>query len=388
MPRGHFQRQSTGYRAFMPERLPPDPAVILDSEMIHLLSEADRNLGRLDGMTLTLPNPDMFVFMYVRQEAVLSSQIEGTQASLIDVLEYENDLQGAKNPQDLEEVFNYIAAMNRGLDRLRELPLSLRLIREIHDRLMQGVRGQNRNPGEFRTSQNWIGPLGCTLAQASYIPPPPEQMMISLGNLEEFLHRDSDLIPFLVKVGIVHAQFETIHPFLDGNGRIGRLLITFLLCEAGIMKWPCLYISHYFKKYKSEYYTRLQDTREKGDWEGWVKFFLRGVSEVAREATNTASKILEIREDTQQRVSDGLTRAGAGNALTLLPRLFYRPVVSVQQVSEIIQTTYATANYLVSDLERIGILTEITGWGRNRKFRFAPYLDLFIDHSEGTPASA
>jgi cell filamentation protein, protein adenylyltransferase len=387
MARGHFQRQPAGYRAFMPEILPPDPPVVLDAEMIYLLSEADRNLGRLDGMTLTLPNPDMFVFMYVRKEAVLSSQIEGTQASLIDVLEYENDILSAKNPQDLEEVFNYIAAMNLGLERLKELPLSLRLIREIHQRLMQGVRGQNRNPGEFRTSQNWIGPPGCTLAQASYVPPPPDQMMVSLGDLEKFLHQDSDHIPFLLKVGIVHAQFETIHPFLDGNGRIGRLLISVLLCEAGIMKWPCLYISHYFKKYKAEYYTRLQNTREKGDWEGWVKFFLHGVSEVAREATDTAGKILEVRESTQRTVSEKLTRAGAGNALTLLPKLFYRPIVNVQQVAEIINTTYATANYLISDLQRIEILTEITGWGRNRKFRFAPYLDLFLDPGGVTPAS-
>jgi Fic family protein len=212
--------------------------------------------------------------------------------------------------------------------------------------------------------------------------------MISLGNLEEFLHNDTDHIPFLVKIGIVHAQFETIHPFLDGNGRIGRLLIAFLLCDAGIMKWPCLYLSHHFKKYKSEYYTRLQDTREKGDWEGWIKFFLRGVSDVAQKATTTASKILEVREDMQRRISGELSRAGAGNALTLLPRLFYRTVVSVQQVSEIINTTYATANYLVADLVRIGILIEITGWGRNRKFRFSPYLDLFIDHSEEAPAAA
>lgn len=379
MPRGHLQRQPSGYRAFVPATLPPDPPILLDPEAIYLLSEADRNLGRLDGMTVTLPNPDLFVAMYVRQEALLSSQIEGTQASLIDVIEYEGDLLSAKNPQDLEEVFNYIAAMNLGLERLKELPLSLRLIREIHERLMQGVRGQHRNPGEFRTTQNWIGPEGCTLAQASYVPPSPDQMMVSLGNLEFFLHQRNDQIPFLVKVGIAHAQFETIHPFLDGNGRIGRLLIAFLLCESGIMRWPCLYISHFFKKYKSEYYTRLQNTREKTDWEGWTKFFLRGVLEVAREATDTASRILEVKEATQRTMSEQLTRASAGHALRLLPRLFYRPVVNVQQVAEIISTTYATANYLVSDLETIGVLTEITGRGRNRKYRFAPYLDLFTD---------
>lgn len=363
----------------MPEALPPDPPVHIDDEMIDLLSKADRNLGRLDGMTLTLPNPDMFVFMYVRKEAVLSSQIEGTQASLIDVLEFESNIQSAKNPADLEEVINYINAINMGLDRLRTFPLSLRLIREIHSVLMQGVRGNEKSPGEFRTSQNWIGPHGCSLDKAIYIPPPPHDMMIALGNWENFLHDDADYIPILLKVGIAHAQFETIHPFLDGNGRIGRLLITFLLCEANIMHRPCLYISHYFKRYKSEYYARLQDTRDKGDWEGWIKFFLRGVSEVAQEATKTASTILQVREDTQKLISEKLTRAGAGNAMALLSQLFYRPVVTVQQVSEIITMTYATANYLVSDLENIGILKEITGWGRNRRYSFEPYLRLFAD---------
>jgi Fic family protein len=383
MPRGHYQRQPTGYRAFIPEALPPEPPINIDPEMIDLLSQADRNLGRLDGMTLTLPNPDMFVFMYVRKEAVLSSQIEGTQASLIDVLEYETDIQGAKNPKDLEEVVNYISAMNTGLERLQHLPLSLRLIKEIHSALMQGVRGNEKSPGEFRTSQNWIGPPGCSLAQATYIPPPPHEMTIALGAWEKFLHNDKIHMPMLLKVGIAHAKFETIHPFLDGNGRIGRLLITFLLCEAKIMRWPCLYISHFFKEYKSEYYTRLQDTRDKGEWEGWLKFFLRGVSEVSQEATRTASAILQVREDTQKLISDKLTRASAGNALALISKLFYRPVVSVQQVSEIINMTYATANYLVSDLERIGVLKEITGWGRNRKYAFDPYLGLFSPEENG-----
>ena len=257
-----------------------------------------------------------------------------------------------------------------GLDRLRNFPLSLRLIREIHSVLMHGVRGNEKNPGEFRASQNWIGPPGCSLNQAIYVPPPPHDMTVSLGNWENFLHGSADHIPILIKVGIAHAQFETIHPFLDGNGRIGRLLIAFLLCEAKIMQRPCLYISHHFKRYKSEYYARLQDTRDKGDWEGWIKFFLRGVAEVAQEATNTASAILQVREDTQKLISEKLTRAGAGNAMALLSQLFYRPVVTVQQVSEIITMTYATANYLVSDLENIGILKEITGWGRNRRYSF------------------
>jgi Fic family protein len=387
MSRGHYQRQPTGYRAFIPASLPPDPPIQIDLEMIELLSEADRNLGRLDGMTLTLPNPDMFVFMYVRKEAVLSSQIEGTQASLLEVLEFESDMHAAKNPADIEEVVNYVAAMNTGLDRVKELPLSLRLIREIHERLMQGVRGEQKHPGEFRTSQNWIGSPGCTLAQATYVPPPPFEMTSALGDWEKFLHNDATHIPFLIKVGIAHAQFETIHPFLDGNGRIGRLLITFLLCEIRIIQWPCLYISHYFKQYKSEYYQRLQDTRDKGDWESWIKFFLRGISQVSREATDTASRILKMKEETQRILSEKLTRSGAGNATALLPHLYYRPIVTVPQVAEIIGTTYATANNLVANLVRIDVLKEITGMDRNRKFRFEPYLALFAD-AETEPTSA
>lgn len=388
MPRGQYRQQPTGYRAFIPEMLPPDPPIKIDPEMVAILSEADRNLGRLDGITLTLPDPDMFVFMYVRKEAVLSSQIEGTQASLIDVLEYENDVQRASNPQDIEEVINYVGAMNLGLHRLNETPLSLRLIRQIHEKLMDGVRGENKNPGEFRTSQNWIGPPGCTLAQASYVPPPPHDMLSALDNWEKFLHADTQDIPFLIKLGIAHAQFETIHPFLDGNGRIGRLLITFLLCEANILKRPCLYISHFFKEYKSEYYTRLQRTRDAGDWEGWIKFFLRGVATVAQEASDTASAILSVKEVTQSSISRELSRSSAGHAMPLVAALFHNPVVNVQQVSNIIGTTYATANYLVSELVRIGILREITGWGRNRRFSFDPYLTLFTNGQDDTAEEA
>ncbi|HEU0216331.1 MAG TPA: Fic family protein [Stellaceae bacterium] len=385
MPRGQYRQQPKGYRAFIPETLPPDPAINIDPEMIAILSQADRNLGRLDGITLTLPDPDMFVFMYVRKEAVLSSQIEGTQASLIDVLEYENDVQRARNPQDLEEVINYVGAMNFGLERLAVFPLSLRLIREIHAKLMDGVRGENKTPGEFRVSQNWIGAPGCTLAQATYVPPPPHEMTTALDNWEKFLHSNNNM-PFLIKLGIAHAQFETIHPFLDGNGRVGRLMITFLLCEADILKRPCLYISHYFKQYKSEYYTRLQRTRDAGDWEGWLKFFLRGVATVAQEATDTASAILHVKETTQETISKQLTRTSAGHAIPLISTLFHRPVVTVQQVADIIGTTYATANYLVSDLVRIGVLKEITGWGRNRRFSFEPYLALFTDADEAPTA--
>jgi Fic family protein len=233
----------------------------------HRLSDADRALGRLDGIAAILPNPELFVAMYVRHEAVLSSQIEGTQSTLEDVLEYETGGKPDREPKDVEEVVNYVHAMNYGLQRLKEFPLSLRLLREIHQKLLQGVRGQHRDPGEFRKTQNWVGPMGTNLDQAEYIPPPPHEMMPALDNLEKFLH-NSNSLPVLVHCGLAHAQFETIHPFLDGNGRVGRLLITFLLCHREVLERPLLYLSYFFKANRSEYYERLMKVRHEGDWEG------------------------------------------------------------------------------------------------------------------------
>ncbi len=345
--------------------------------MWNLLSQADRALGRLDGSTDALPNPDLFVFMYVRKEAVLSSQIEGTQASLIDVLEFESQALEPDNPQDAAEVVNYIAAINYGLERLSTFPVSLRLIREIHEKLMQGVRGAEREPGEFRRTQNWIGSGGCSLAQATYVPPPPHEMLQSLDNLEKFLH-DSTPIPALIRIGLAHAQFETIHPFLDGNGRTGRLLITFLLCEQNILKRPLLYISHYFKKYRAEYYDRLQAVRDTGNWEGWLKFFLRGVYEVAQEASATARKIVNMKEEHRQLVLNEMGRR-SGNAIALLESLYFRPIFTVEHVQAITELSYPNANTLVKDLCDIGLLAEITGQKRNRAFSYAPFLDVFRD---------
>src|SRR6266849_3294936 len=264
---GSYVSQIGGYKAFVPKPLPPDPPIQLDNEMILLLSQADMALGRLDGMSTTLPNVDLFVAMYVNKEAVLSSQIEGTQASLIDVLAFEADAALPENPQDIEEVINYINALNYGLGRLNTLPLSLRLIREIHGLLMQGVRGANRNPGEFRTSQNWIGHLGGTIQTAKFVPPSPMDMNRSLDNVESFIHTEK-AVAILLKVGLVHAQFETIHPFLDGNGRMGRLLITFILCSEEVLLRPLLYFSYFFKQNQREYYQRLAAVHEEGDWEG------------------------------------------------------------------------------------------------------------------------
>lgn len=378
MRAGRYVAQPGGYRAFIPAPLPPDPPVRMDSEMWRLVSDADRALGRLDGVTQTLPNPDLFLFMYVRKEALLSSQIEGTQASLLDVLEYEQDIASAENPQDVEEVVNYIAAMNFGLRELENVPISLRLIRSIHSKLLQGVRGDYKSPGEFRRSQNWIGPPGCTLVNAAFVPPPHHQVLEHLGLWEKFLHEDLDM-PALIKVGLAHAQFETIHPFLDGNGRLGRLLITFLLCESKILRWPSLYISYYFKKYKSEYYTRLQNTRDMGDWEGWLKFFLRGVKEVAAEATATASEIMHLRERNRALIARDLGRAAAGSANILVERLYERPVITVQQAANIIGSTYANANNLIRRLTEVGLLQEMTGNRRNRRFAYTDYLSLFSD---------
>jgi Fic family protein len=374
---GQYVEQMAGYKAFIPNPLPPTPEIMMDQEMWNLLSQADRALGRLDGATDALPNPDLFVFMYVRKEAVLSSQIEGTQASLIDVLEFESQALEPDNPQEVAEVVNYIAAINYGIERLKSLPVSLRLIREIHKELMQGVRGADRDPGEFRRTQNWIGAGGCSLKEATYVPPPPYEMLQSLDNLEKFLH-SPEPIPTLIKVGLAHAQFETIHPFLDGNGRTGRLLITFLLCEQNILQRPLLYISHYFKKYRLEYYDRLQAVRESGNWEGWLKFFLRGVYEVAQEAAATARKIVNLKEEHRQLVLNTMGRK-SGNAIALLESLYFRPIFNVEHAQAITNLSYPNANSLIKALLDIGLVQEITGQKRNRAFSYAPYLAVFQD---------
>ncbi|MDI3259360.1 MAG: Fic family protein [Sinobacteraceae bacterium] len=377
---GRYVRQPGGYRAFIPAPLPPDPPLDLGGALREALSAADHALGRLDGAVLTLPNPDLFVFMYVRKEAVLSSQIEGTQSSLQNLLAAEAQLFDPDTPKDVNEVANYVRAMNLGLARLAELPVSVRLIREIHAELMRGVRGGRLAPGELRTSQNWIGPAGCTLNTASFVPPPPHEVPQALADLERFLHDGAGLPP-LVQVGLAHAQFETIHPFLDGNGRIGRLLIAFLIVEKRLLAKPVLYLSHYFKQRRAEYYERLQAVRDAGDWEGWLGFFLQGVEVVSREATATAAAILRMREDYRGKITEHLGRAAA-NGQRVMDRLFEHPIVSVATVREWLGITPAGANQIVARLEGIGLLREITGYARNRRFRFDPYLRLFEEAGE------
>ena len=372
---GQYLLQASDYSAFIPAALPPKPPVTMDNELWRLLSDADRALGRLDAVTQILPDTGRFVLMYIRKEALYSSQIEGTQASLDEIVAFEDSISDADNPADVEEVVNYIRAITFGLQRLETLPVSLRLIRELHAQLMQGARGQHKNPGAFRTSQNWIGPQGSTPSNAAFVPPPPHELLQHLGALETFIH-SADSLPALIQIGLVHAQFETIHPFLDGNGRLGRLLITFLLCEKNILKEPALYLSHFFKRYRSEYYQRLQDTREKGDWEGWLKFFLRGVCNVAEEAAQTAARIMAQREEHRRMILAAMSNSQAASAIKLIEHLQRQPVVTVAKAAEIIAKTYVSANTMISKLIGLGLLEELTGQERYRRYRYAPYLNL------------
>ena len=374
---GVWLPQEHGYRAFLPTPLPPDPPLQLDAALLGLLSRADRALGRLDGVATTLPDPRLFVAMYVRQEAVLSSQIEGTQSTLEDLLNFEVDAAPGGPHDDVVEVVRYVQAMDHGLRRLADLPLCIRLLRELHGVLMAEGRGSERCPGELRRSQNWIGPAGCTLTEATFVPPPPHELLRCLGDLEAFLH-ERDLHPPLIQAALIHAQFETIHPFLDGNGRIGRLLITLFLCEREVLHAPLLYLSVFFKRHRAAYYDRLTAVRAQGDWEGWVRFFLLGVAEVSEEATSTARQILELR-------ARALTAVRGDAARKILDTLFTSPVVDVGRAAQRLGVSFPTAQRAVLELEQAGLLVEVTGMRRNRRFQFAPYLRLFHAGDGGAP---
>jgi len=380
---GRSVRQESGYTAFVPTPLPPDPPVVFDAALVSRLADAADAVGRLDGVAQTLPNPDLFVAMYVRREAVLSSQIEGTQSTLNDVLAYELEPGRHDLPDDVEEVVNYVRAMNYGLDRLSDLPLSLRLIREIHAELLRTGRGAAKEPGDFRRSQNWIGPEGLSLRDATFIPPPPDDMKQALADLELFLHADHRLPP-LVECALAHAQFETIHPFLDGNGRVGRLLIAFLFVHRGVLHRPLLYLSYYLKRHRATYYDRLTAIREDGDWEGWLRFFLTGVQETAEEAVGTARAIVDLRERHQATAAD----VAGINGVKSLDVLFQRPLVNVNVLADSLEVTFATANRVIDALQDAGMIDEITGGRRNRVFRYTPYLHLFSEPDADPPAPA
>jgi cell filamentation protein, protein adenylyltransferase len=379
---GRYIRQPAGYYAFIPAPLPPKPPIAFDSAMATLLSQADLAIGRLDGEIRNVPNPDFFVAMYVRREAVLSSQIEGTQSTLEDLLAVELEPRIADLSNDVDEIVNYVSAMNYGLERLSTLPLSLRLIREIHSELLKGVRGANKLPGEFRRDQNFIAPAGSrNIDDATFVPPPVTEMKRALGDLETFLHKAEDMPP-LIHVGLAHAQFETIHPFMDGNGRVGRLLITFQLVHRGVLHRPLLYLSLFLKRHRDEYYDRLMAIRDAGDWEGWLQFFVRGVAETAEEATLKARAIVQLRE--QQRAL-AQEHGVPTNGFRLLDLLYMRPLVDVNLVKDELHVSFATANKLVQQLQELRLLDEVTGRRRDRIFRFAPYLALF-ESSDDAPA--
>lgn len=320
---GGTVRQSGGHEAYIPNKLCPDgPEIRFDAELFKLISEAERALGELKSIQDFVPDKDLFISSFIKKEALLSSQIEGTQSTLEEVMEAEE--QSLTQAKPVEEVFNYIEAMNYGLKKLRELPFSLRLIKEIHFILMQGVRGYDRDPGEFKKTQNWIGPAGCTLSEAVFIPAPPHETAILMGDLENYYHAD-EKYPILVKAAILHSYFETIHPFADGNGRIGRLLITFLLCEKGILNQPLLYLSLFFKENKNEYYRLLMDVRLKGEWEEWIKFFLRGVRQTSLQASSTAKRLIELKERHRKILNTSLIKAKYANVIYDI--VFKRPFV-------------------------------------------------------------
>ena len=375
---GQYVRQISGYSAFVPKPLPPEPPVKMGQSLHMLLSSADLALGRLDGAMHVLPNPDCFMQMYVRKEAVQSSQIEGTQSSLRDVLDAEAKILAPNQPQDANEVIHYVTAMNHGLERLTELPVAMRLIREIHAKLLHGARNAKHSPGEIRTSQNWIGHRGGGLHEAIFVPPPPDVLQDALGDWEKFINAPGE-IPALIWIGLAHAQFETIHPFLDGNGRIGRLLITLLLCQQKILRKPVLYLSLFFNRHREDYYARLQSVHDHGDWEAWLAFFLRGVAEISKEAENTAQAVLALREKHRQAITEHCGRA-AGNGYRVLEHLYASPIVSVPEVQRLIDMTYPAANQLTARMVDCGILQELTGRARNRMFCYQDYINLFHDH--------
>lgn len=351
-----------GYLAFLPDNLPPVLDVTWD--LASQLSEADRAVSELAGVARTLPNPHLLINPFIRREAVLSSRIEGTQASLSDLFFFEAS--GLTNPRtpDVGEVANYVKALEHGLARLKELPISLRMIREIHAHLMEGVRGEDKEPGEFRRVQNWIGPTGCSLKDATFVPPPPAEMHAALDALEKYMHASSPLPP-LVRLALIHYQFEAIHPFLDGNGRIGRLLITLSLCASGLLPQPLLYLSAYFERHRDAYYDGLLAVSQSGRWLNWISFFLRGVAEQARDAIRRSDRLLELRETYRMKLQ---TARASALPLQLIDDLFGYPATTIPRIARRLKITQPAASRIVQKLIDKQVLEEITGQQRNRVF--------------------
>jgi Fic family protein len=370
------------YAAFVPHPLPPNPALSIDAQTFLLLESANRALGRLDGLASLFPDPDLFIYFYVRKEALLSSQIEGTQSSLSDLLLFENEDVPGVPLDDVQEVSCYVAAMNYGLERIRAgFPMSLRLLRETHAKLLNNGRGAQKDPGEFRRHQNWLG--GSRPSLATFVPPPPDRLQQCLDDFERFLHEDPPSVPLLVKAAMAHAQFETIHPFLDGNGRLGRLLITLLLCADQAMSQPILYLSLYFKANRSEYYQRLQLVREKADWEGWIKFFLQGVKETSEQAATAGRRILAIFDEDRTKI-DQLGRA-SGSAMRLFQTLQRKPMLTIPGAADKLQLSQPAVTSAFANLVQLGIASEVTGRQRGRVFVYDKYLKELSQGTEPLP---
>ena len=370
---GHYATNLSGemaYKSFMPNPLPPVPPIELSGDMVRLLVEANSQIAVLNNMAAHIPNIDLFVSMYVRKEALMSSQIEGTQATLEDVLDPMLD---SNTNRDVADVINYIKATEFAVRRLESLPLCNRLIKETHAVLMEGVRGQEKSPGEFRHSQNWIGGQGSTLRNARYIPPSPEDMQDAMSELEKYINAD-DNSDVLIRAALIHYQFETIHPFLDGNGRVGRLLITLFLMEKKVLTTPALYISYFLKKNRVEYYDRMTEVRAKGNYEQWVKFFLQAIAESAEDAAATVDELIVLHDEN----ADVISRLGraAKNAMLVFNYIESNPIIEISKTAEALNLTFNTVSGAVRRLVEAGILVQNSESSRNRTFSYAAYLDI------------
>ena len=370
---GHYKTNLSGdmaYKSFVPSPLPPNPELKIDGEMISLLTKANGSLSTLETISTRIPNKLLFTAMYVRKEALLSSQIEGTQATLEDILDPMIDV---NINRDVEEVINYIHATNSTIEMLQKLPLCNRLIREAHRILMQGVRGQEKSPGDFRISQNWIGGYGANIKNASYIPPCPQDMIQAMSDLEKYMNEENET-NVLIRAALIHYQFETIHPFLDGNGRVGRLLIMLFLIDKKVLTTPALYVSYFLKKYQSEYYSRLSEVRIKGNFEQWVKFFLRAINESAQDAVQTIDELSKLHDKNEASIQK-LGRAKI-SALRLFKYLEAHPIVDISKTSTALELTFNTTSKAIKHLIDLGILVSTKNTSRNRIFAYREYLDI------------
>ncbi|MFB6372366.1 MAG: Fic family protein [Bradymonadaceae bacterium] len=367
--------------AFVPDPLPPSPPLDFSNQLDRHFEAANQSLGRLDGMTKLLPDTSLFIYFYIRKEAVLSSRIEGTQSSLSDLLLYENEQEPRVPMNDVEEVSNYVAALEHGLDRIRndDFPISVRLFREIHRILLSSGRVSDKQPGELRRSQNWIG--GSRPGTAEFVPPPPDKVRDCLGELEQFLHGRRGKFRTTLKAALAHAQFETIHPFLDGNGRLGRLLVTLLFCAEGVLREPTLYLSLYFKRHREEYYERLQRIRTDGEWEEWIAFFLNGVEDVASQSVDTAQRILQMFDRDRRTIERELGQA-ARTTLQVHEYLKANPVTTIQDIADETSPSEPTVGKAVQRLEGLDILEEVTGKKRNRVWIYREYVDILDEGTE------